>query len=280
MNSIQMSSVILMVNGGMFKSNQLLTKYRSDDAMTISIFDNYWEKVAVSLEGAPSKTKAIQLSKTPRRFQGVDVVTELSNALVCRGWKSQVGTNWNWSADAKYITTSPEVVLERKIVEAGNGLWARQMSTSSGIQGQWLNKRRAIDLVRANGNDSYTFIELKVESDNPLYAIFELLGYALAYMHARNNGWKGTGTYNVMQAKIIELVVLAPNKPENWYEYKTRGAKSECLLFKLGWLIEELNKGLDTLTKGKVRMQISLKEFDFSKGATADTAKSIISLKW
>lgn len=248
--------------------------------MTESIFKNYWSEVEnnIVLGGTPSKSKAIQLTKNPNgQFDGVVVVQHLSEALACGGWERQVGKNWYWESDATHTTESPEVVLERKIVEAGSGLWARQMSTSSGIQGPRLNKRRAIDLVRDNGNDSYTFIELKVVSDNPLYAIFELLGYALAYMHARNNGWQGSAIHNVMKAKNIGLVVLAP---EGWYKYKTRGKKSEHQPFKLDWLIEELNKGLDTLIKDKVSMQISLKSFDFSKGATAETAKSIISLKW
>jgi len=249
--------------------------------MTKSIFKNYWEQVESKrvLRGSPTKSVAIQLSKKPfEQFDGIDVVQHLSKALECEGWGNKLaGKNWYWEIDPTHTTKTAEVKLEREIVGAGAGIWARQMSTSSGIQGARLNKRRAIDLVRANGNDSYTFIELKVKSDNPLYAIFELLGYALAYMHARNNRWEGHVQHNVMLATKIDLVILAP---VGWYKYKIRGAKSERISFNLDWLIKELNKGLDALTKDKVNMQISLKHFDFYKDAPAETAKSIISLKW
>ena len=241
--------------------------------MTESIFDNYRQQVEKELGAAPSKTLAIRLSgNRPSQFNGADVVMRLSSALSCDGWVKQVGSNWKWNTSSHYATKSDEVSLEREIVKAAPELWARQMATSSGIQGRGLNKRRAIDLVFRQDQDHYAFVELKIESDNPLYAVFELLGYGLAYLHARKNGWEGTGDFNVMKATTIDLVVLAPPA---LYKYKeSRSAKEQS--FDLEWLLAELNEGLASLTQGKPAMRLSFKEFEFPGRSIAEATKAIL----
>jgi hypothetical protein len=166
--------------------------------MTESIFDIYWRQVTEELGKKPKeKSLAIRLSGHPiDGFNGKKVVKRLHAALSCDGWGKQVGTNWNWDTTFHYTTDSPEVKLERELVKAGRELWARQMATSSGIQGPRLNKRRAIDLVLRQDDDYYSFVELKIDGDNPVYALFELLAYGLAYLHARKNKWKGSGAYH------------------------------------------------------------------------------------
>ena len=241
--------------------------------MTKSIFDNYRQQVEQELGGEPSQTLAIRLSgKRPSQFNGSEVIMRLNTALSSDGWGNKVGKNWNWDTTSHYTTDSPEVKLEREIVKAGHGLWARQMATTSGIQGPGLNKRRAIDLVFRQNQDHYAFVELKIKSNNPLYAVFELLGYGLAYIHARNNSWEGTGACDVMKATTIDLVVLAPS---NWYQYKpSRSAKAQG--FDLEWLLEELNEGLASLTKGKPTMRLSFKEFPFPDESIAEASKAIL----
>lgn len=64
------------------------------------------------------------------------------------------------------------------------------------------------------------FIELKLDSDNPLYAAFEILGYGVAYIQARQHGLGGKGIHDVMLADRIDLVVLAPKR---WYSYARLG---------------------------------------------------------
>ena len=56
------------------------------------------------------------------------------------------------------------------------------MSTSSGLRPGVRDSRRSIDIVQHIQKDEYRFIELKVGSDQPLYAMFEVLGYRLLYL--------------------------------------------------------------------------------------------------
>ncbi len=229
--------------------------------MTESIFKNYWNEVSRVLGGKPNKSRAISLSENPlTRFDGLTVVGRLYKSLACEGWKISSGKNWEWRTEApSYRTSSPEVTLEREIVAADiKHQWTCQMSTSSGIQGPYLNKRRAIDLVRQAAPDRYAFVELKVDSDNPLYAAFEILGYALAYQHARRHNWQGTGSHNVMGAQTVDLVVLGPG---GWYEYEKRGAHAQQLKFKLDWLVKALGDGLMSFTNGVPLMRFSFEEF-------------------
>jgi hypothetical protein len=96
------------------------------------------------------------------------------------------------------------------------------------------------------GPGHYAFIELKIESNNPVFAAFEILGYGLTYCLARQHGRHGLRTRdvtkgpNVMLARQIELVVLAP---EAWYRYKVRG-RIGTQPYALAWLTEILNDGL------------------------------------
>ncbi len=226
--------------------------------MTESIFINYWDEVVSLLRGKPSRSQAISLSeKPPAQFDGTVAVDRLYQTLACDGWNSPSGKNWHWrTAAPAYQTTSPEVALEREIIAADSSQWTCQMSTASGIQGPHLNKRRAVDLVIQLGPDQYAFIELKVDSDNPLYAAFEILGYALAYQHSRQHGWRGTGRHDVMCAQAINLVVLGPHE---WYEYRKRG-DAQRNRFELGWLANALDDGLNSLS-AIPRMHFSFEEF-------------------
>lgn len=113
-----------------------------------------------------------------------------------------------------------------------------------------MHRRRAIDLVRHNGNKSFSFIELKLDSDNPLYASFEILGYALAYLHARMNNWKGGETHDVMAAQKIELTVLGPT---NWYQYKKRG-QSQGRKFQFDWLAKEIASALNNFVQNELHL--------------------------
>lgn len=241
--------------------------------MTESIFDIYWRQVEKEIGGAPTRTRAIRLSGNPLdNFNGPEVIGRLSAALSCDGWKNKAGKNWNWDTSFHYTTDSPEVRLERELVRAGSGVWARQMATSSGVQGHRINKRRAIDLVCKAGEGWYSFIELKVESDNPLFALFELLGYGLAYLHAKANDRQGTGSHDVMAASLIDLVVLAPC---DWYVYKKSRSASEQR-FDFEWLVTKLNEGLKSVTKGKPSMRVSFREFSFQRKSIPHATKEIL----
>jgi len=239
--------------------------------VTNPIFTEYWAQVRRELQLCPAercsltKSDAIHLSKSSlESFDAVRSIQNLSDSLHCNDWQKNRGTNWRWNTDPKHSTHSAEVKLERLIVETGESEWARQMATSSGIQGSTQNRRRSIDLVRRLGDRRYAFIELKVKSDNPLHAAFELLSYGLAYLHARRNNWQGEpGKYDVMKADTIELIVLAPT---NFFTYKP-GRGQASIPLSLGWLIDELNKGLVKLASGTTQMRLSFREFLYDANA-------------
>jgi len=222
------------------------------------------------LGDSPTRGTAIRFCKE-RPFDGVSAIRILFNTLSNDGWKApeRAGTNWEWRTDKpEFKTKSPEVILERTVVLKGNtdtNEWTWQMSTASGVETQLednrnaSNKRAAIDLVRNNGNGSFTFVELKVGSDNPLYALFELLGYALAYLQARKNGWGEHDPGNeIFKAREIKLVVLGP---ENWYKYKRRGSNAEYQHFNFDWMLPSLVEGLNLLSEGNPTFEIAFAMF-------------------
>ena len=247
--------------------------------MPKSIFTHYWAEVSRILGGKPNKGSAIYLSEHPAmKFDGVLVVDKLYKSLDCSGWENSKGRNWEWRREAPtYRTASPEVSLEREIIASDEkGQWSCQMSTTSGVQGPYLNKRRAIDLVLRKGADHYAFIELKVDGDNPLYAAFEILGYGLAYLHGRRHGWKGKGTYDVMDAREVDLVVLGPHE---WWTYKRRRGIPERKSYHLRQHFQQLSKGLDALTEGTPRMKLSAEAFEY-RTVARETAVGIVNKEY
>lgn len=247
--------------------------------MCDNVFQDYWTEVATMLGKPPQKGCAIHVSKNRLDVLTDEGMLRLYEALDCPGWVGCKGANWAWRTDAPdFKTETDEVKLERTIINSAKPLheWTCQMSTSSGIQGPNKHKRRAIDLVRKRAENCYDFIELKVESDNPLYAAFEILGYALAYIHARKNGNKGSGDYDVMCAKKICLVVLGPT---DWYKYKqrdARGAVCELQFEGLARRLEEsLNKLAKEILKADISFSFSFKKFTWCSGNIQKTVESI-----
>jgi hypothetical protein len=94
--------------------------------------------------------------------------------------------------------------------------------------------------VQCCQENEYRFIELKVGSAQPLYAMFEVLGYGLLYLLARQHGRRGEGKHDVMAARRIELVVLGP---DNWFSYKESPGGSVSR-FDFEWLQGRINEGL------------------------------------
>ena len=228
-----------------------------------NIFERYTD-AAERLVNGLTKARAIKLSdlQSSVSISSKDIGA-LYRSLDCNGWNESKGKNWHWREKMPEHTAghSPEVSLERAVAVIDLKKWTCQMSTSSGVEGQYLHRRRAIDLVRRIKSRHYAFIELKVESDNPLYALFEVLGYALAYLHARSNSWEGKGEHNVFDAEFIELTILGP---EHWYKYDKRGAGAE-IKYELGWLQKEIEDSLNEFVKsqsfGGLTFSIKFREF-------------------
>ncbi len=126
--------------------------------------------------------------------------------------------NWRWFDPKSYIAKhnrSPEVSLERALIgaciEKGRRDWSNQVPVASGLIGPLDGRRRAIDLVHQRSISAFDFVELKVGSDNPLYAAVEIVLYGLIWLLSRRHratlGYAGNP---LIEARDIHLSVLAP----------------------------------------------------------------------
>lgn len=242
--------------------------------LATAVFDSYWKQVRKELslvDGGRQgfiKTEAIDLQKRDwRKINGKEFVQRLFNSMASIGWKETPGSNWIWRemhTKPSEENDSQEVLLEHEIIKLGSKRWTRQMSTASGVDmtqdGKRTrgNRRRAIDLVYDQSNGGFSFVELKVSSDSPIYALFEILGYGLAYWHSRQEKLDhGVEASRIMLAERIDLVVLGP---VSWY----RDNASEVTTapqFGLDRLVQQLNHGLVELTQGKPLMRLCCAEF-------------------
>lgn len=132
--------------------------------------------------------------------------------------------NWRWEKQPKIEARnrSPEVRLEKAIVKISSDTWpevtrwVNQVPTSSGLLNSTSDRKRAIDLVyKDEGADpnSYHFIELKVRSNNPVFAAMESLVYGILYLVARDRRDMKPYTQAsnpLLWAEGIRLIVLAP----------------------------------------------------------------------
>jgi hypothetical protein len=141
-----------------------------------------------------------------------------ANWRCCRTARPVSGSveNWRWRTpklDIAARNTSPEVMLERAIVAAcerkGRTDWSNQVPVASGIAGAFGERRRAIDLVREVGPGSFEFVELKIASDTPLYAAFEIIGYVCIWLLSRCDPRALPSP--ILKARRIAAKVLAPN---------------------------------------------------------------------
>lgn len=129
--------------------------------------------------------------------------------------KNRSKQNWRWHSLQPQIAPhnrSPEVVIERAIAAACAALnrtnWANQIPVASGLVEGAGDGRRAIDLVRRHGENHFELIELKIASDNPLYAAVEIVGYACLWLLARSD--RPGRSSALLDAERIDLTVLAP----------------------------------------------------------------------
>ena len=136
----------------------------------------------------------------------------VSNATANKDRSKQ---NWRWHSLQPQIALnnrSPEVVIERAIAAACAALdrtdWANQIPVASGLVEGAGDGRRAIDLVRRHGENHFELIELKIASDNPLYAAVEIVGYACLWLLAKSD--RPGRSSALLDAERIDLTVLAP----------------------------------------------------------------------
>lgn len=167
---------------------------------------------------------ALELSKRESPIGGTLKFLEAGYAQINEAWLRTKENgycrpsreNWRWKRhkNLKDANKSPEVLLERGIVKTFGSNWCNQVPVASGLVGPAIDKRAAIDLVRQLDEHHYEFIELKVESNNPLFAAIEILLYGLVFVWSRNNQ-EHLGYDSEMQpllsARSVTLAVLAPS---------------------------------------------------------------------
>jgi len=193
------------------------------------------------------KSAALQLSKRKNIPSSHGFLTSAYSHIdhnwhraLKNGKYSKSKENWRFEkrTDMSPKNSSEEVSLERAIVRAADDHWANQVPTSSGLVGRSSDKTRNIDLVHHDGDQNFTFIELKVESNNPLFAAIEILLNGLLFIWSRNNA---STLYDdgllppVLTAKSVTLCVLAPIE---FYD---------CDRLDLTNLCQSINQGLESL---------------------------------
>lgn len=142
---------------------------------------------------------------------------------VASGRYSHSSQNWRFTQrpDISRDNTSPEVILERAIICVADDYWANRVPTSSGLVGSRSDKLRNVDLVQRNSDGNFTLIELKVDSNNPLFAAVEILTYGLLLAWSKNNTLAlsyDTSIQPILSARSIQLCVLAPDTYYRAYE--------------------------------------------------------------
>lgn len=136
-------------------------------------------------------------------------------AAIVAGYTNPSKENWRWKRHPNLgaNNSSPELQLERAIVNACGENWSNQMPTASGLTGPATDKRAAVDLVLREDSTSYSFIELKVNSDTPLFAAVEIIKYGLLFVWSKVNqnvlGYERK-RQPVLAANTVTLGVLAP----------------------------------------------------------------------
>lgn len=183
--------------------------------------------LGVSPKGSPPyyrhKSAALGLGERNAPIIGTSEFLEAVYEKIQQNWKvlSARGDsrpsreNWRWKRHTTLADSnqSKEVVLERALVLALGENWSNQVPVASGLAGPVTDKRAAIDLVRRQSPTAYEFIELKIESDNPLFAAIEILLYGLLFVWSREN--QAELDYDVtvqplLAAESVQLSVLAP----------------------------------------------------------------------
>lgn len=164
---------------------------------------------------------------------------------------------------------SAEVVLERLIIQAilnrGGKDWFHQCPTASGVYSM-RSDRCHIDLIHEIGEDAFELIELKVASNNPVFAAFEILRNGLLYLHARRSLSAHYAGKRLLKARKVRLLVLAPL---TYYIYKRRGRTAKPKGYDLRWFEKALDRAVSAFAKPDCEMTFAFNVFpDWFKWTT------------
>lgn len=169
------------------------------------------------------RAAANELTRRETPITGTRAFLEASYARIHSNWLAAIDAgytnpskeNWRWKRHQSLgpNNRSPELKLERAIVNACGENWSNQMPTASGLTGPATDKRAAVDLVTREDPTKYSMIELKVNSNTPLFAAVEIMKYGLLFLWSKNNqevlGYEQK-LQPILAAKTVTLGVLAP----------------------------------------------------------------------
>ena len=192
------------------------------------LVDNWLE---VGPKGTPPhyrhRAAANELTSREAPITGTRAFLEASYARIHANWLAAINNgytnpskeNWRWKRHPSLgaDNNSPELKLERAIVNTCGENWSNQMPTASGLTGPATDKRAAVDLVLRDGPTTYSLIELKVSSNTPLFAAVEIVKHGLLFVWSMVNqevlGYEQK-LQPILAASTVTLCVLAPT---NYY---------------------------------------------------------------
>lgn len=169
------------------------------------------------------RAAAKELTHRDEPITGTLAFLEASHAQIHANWLAAIDAgytnpskeNWRWKRHLNLGTnnSSPELMLERAIVNACGDNWSNQMPTASGLTGPTTDRRAAVDLISREDPTTYSLVELKVNSDTPLFAAVEIVKYGLLFVWSKVNqdvlGYEQK-LQPILAANTITLSVLAP----------------------------------------------------------------------
>jgi hypothetical protein len=222
------------------------------------------------------RSAALELSRRGLPITGTKAFLSTSYAQIHSNWLAAIDAgysnpsreNWRWKrhADLSPENKSPEIQLECSIVSACGDNWSNQMPTASGLVGPATDKRAAVDLVHRSDPGTYSLIELKVASDNPLFAAIQILLYGLLFVWSRDNQEKLGYDMEVQPVLAADSVTLSVLAPLSYY-----------LDYDLTSLSSALNSGLAEFGEGKgVSLGFEFSAADLAGNSTSESVRSAI----
>ncbi len=213
-----------------------------------------------------SRVRALRCQ--PRGFDGGALVRGILDRIE-DNWQCQPQPpraasreNWRWAKQPRISTanTSREKILEKRIACELDNDWVNQVPTLSGVMDSTSERHCNLDLVHRAGEGRYEFIELKIDSDNPVYAAAELVKYALVYVFSRRHAEElGYAAENeLLRARAVRLRVLAP--------------AAYYAGFELGWLETALTRAMSEVAGSEAEFDFHFETID----AKAETAEQCV----
>lgn len=223
-----------------------------------AIIDRFFgvEKFGKSSPHYRYKQSCLALSENPPSGRNDSIlIADIYRRIECNWRRSRTKykknpskENWRWDPHPdidKDNPPGPEVSLERRIIQSSDETWTNQVPTSSGLTGHSFDKVRNIDLVHKLGDRQCEFIELKVNSDTPLYAAIEILTYGCLYLFSRQHllalKYDAPKQHELLRMSRIHLGVLAPH---SYYAPYAPSPGKPYKVYNLGWLEDYLNDAL------------------------------------